>query len=97
VTAVLKLVGAALAMALVCPWGQRLARRPPIWVAGGGAVLLTLYGGLLEIGNAPVATHVLKPSQPIEWKALWWHLAVWDASFFVCSLWPWWGSVTADM
>lgn len=82
-TAVLKLVGAALALALVRPWGRRLPRRPLVWVGGGCAVLLTLYGGLLEIGNALVAAHVVKPSQPVSWKALWWHLAVWDASFFV--------------
>jgi hypothetical protein len=83
VTGVLKVVGAGLALALVRPWGRRLPRRSVVWLSGAAAVLLTLYGGLLEVGNALVATHVLKPSQPIEWKALWWHLWVWDSSFFV--------------
>jgi hypothetical protein len=83
VTGVLKLVGAALALALVRPWGRRLPRRlvlVPAWIA---AVGLTLYGGLLELGNALVAGHVVKQSAPIDWKALWWHLAVWDSSFLV--------------
>lgn len=82
-TGFLKLVGAALALALVRPWGRRLPRRPLVFVAATAAVLLTLYGGLLEVGNALVATHVLKTSQPIEWKPLWWHLWVWDMSFLV--------------
>jgi hypothetical protein len=83
ITGALKLVGAALALALARPWGRRLPRRLVLMLAGLCAILLTLYGGLLEVGNALVATHVLKMSQPIEWKALRWHLWVWDMSFFV--------------
>jgi hypothetical protein len=83
VTGLLKLLAAGLALALVRPWGRRLPRRPLVFVAGACAALLTLYGGLLEVGNALVATHVLKTSEPIEWKPLWWHLWVWDLSFLV--------------
>lgn len=83
ITGVLKVFGAALALALVQPWGRRLPRRPVTVLAWIAAVGLTLYGGLLEVTNTLVATHVVKPSQPVEWKALLWHLWVWDMSFFV--------------
>jgi hypothetical protein len=83
ITGILKLVGAGLALALVRPWGRRLPRRPVTLLAWFAAVGLTLYGGLLVVSNALAATHVIKPSTPIEWKPLWWHLWVWDMSFFV--------------
>lgn len=83
VTGALKLVGAVLALALVRPWGQRLPRRVVLLFAWVAAVGLTLYGGVLEVTNTLAATHVVKPSTPIEWKALWWHLWVWDLSFFI--------------
>jgi hypothetical protein len=84
ITGALKLVAAALALALARPWGRRLLpRRIVLMLAGLCAAVLTLYGGLLEVGNALVATHLVKTSGPVEWKALWWHLWVWDMSFFV--------------
>ncbi|MDH6108598.1 hypothetical protein P3T36_005500 [Kitasatospora sp. MAP12-15] len=86
VTGVLKLVGAALALALLRPWGRRLPRRVVLFFAWIAAVGLTLYGGVLEVTNVLAATHVVKPSTPIEWKALWWHLWVWDLSFLIWGL-----------
>lgn len=86
VTAVLKLVGAVLALALVRPWGLRLPRRALLLLGWTAAVGTTLYGGVLEVTNTLVVTHVLKPATPIEWKPLWWHLCVWDLSFFVWGL-----------
>lgn len=83
VTGALKLVGAVLALALVRPWGRRLPRRAVLLLGWVAAVGLTLYGAALEVTNALAATHVVKPSTPIEWKALWWHLWVWDLSFLV--------------
>jgi hypothetical protein len=83
VTGVLKVVGAVLALALVRPWGRRLPRRPVLVLAWIAAVGTMLYGGVLELTNALAITHVVKPSTPIEWKPLWWHLGVWDLSFFV--------------
>ena len=83
VTGMLKLVGAELALALVRPWGRRLPRRTVLLFAWVAAVGLTLYGAVLELTNALVVAHVVKPSTPIEWKALWWHLWVWDLSFFI--------------
>jgi hypothetical protein len=86
VTGVLKVVGAVLALALVRPWGRRLPRRALLLLGWVAAVGTTLYGGVLELTNTFVVTHVLKPSTPIEWKPLWWHLCVWDLSFFVWGL-----------
>ena len=86
VTGLLKLVGAGLALALVRPWGRRLPRR---WVTVLGwvaTIFLTLYGGVLVIADALAASGAVKPSQPIAWKPLLWHLWVWDMSFFVWGL-----------
>ncbi|MGV9270175.1 DUF3995 domain-containing protein [Kitasatospora sp. NPDC003701] len=83
VTGVLKLFGAALALALVRPWGPRLPRRALLLFGCAAAIGLTLYGGALDVTNALAAAHVVEPSTPIEWKALWWHLWVWDLSFLV--------------
>jgi hypothetical protein len=82
-TGALKLVAAALALVLARPWGRRVPRRLVLTLAGLCAAMLTLYGGLLEVGNALVAMRVVKMTQPIEWKALWWHLWVWDMSFLI--------------
>lgn len=82
-TGLLKLAGAALALALVRPWGRRLPRRPVsvlVWIV---AIGLILYGGVIEVGNALTAAKVIKPSTPVDWTALWWHLWLWDLSFLV--------------
>jgi hypothetical protein len=83
ITGALKLVAAGFALALARPWGRRLPRRVVLTLAGLCAAILTLYGGLLEIGNALVAMRVVKLAQPIEWKPLWWHLWIWDMSFLI--------------
>jgi hypothetical protein len=88
-TGLLKAAGALLALALVRPWGRRLPPRLQrvtqvlAWVA---AVLLTLYGGILVAVEALVATHVIRPSGPVDWKALLWHLYLWDMSFLLWGL-----------
>lgn len=86
VTGLLKMVGAVLALALVQPWGRRLPRRLVALLGWVAAIFLTLYGGLLVLGDALVAVGVVKQSQPIVWKPLWWHLWVWDMSFFIWGL-----------
>ncbi len=50
------------------------------WVA---ATSLTLYGGILIVPEALVTMGVIRPTQPVDWKALLWHLYVWDMSFLV--------------
>ncbi len=83
VTGLLKLACAALALALGRPRGRRLPRRPVTVLGWAAAVLLTLYGGILVVTDALAASGLIKPSQPITWKPLPWHLWVWDMSFFI--------------
>ncbi len=83
VTGLLKILGAALALALVSNWGTRLPPRPVTvlgWVAAG---VLTLYGGVNVLGEALTASGLVKPTGPVDWKPLLWHLYVWDMSFLI--------------
>jgi hypothetical protein len=50
------------------------------------ALLLTLYGGILVAVEALVATHVIRPSGTVDWKALLWHPYLWDMSFLLWGL-----------
>jgi len=77
----LKVAGALLALALVRPWGQRLPPRALLLVGGAAAAVLILYGGVLVIGEALVETRVIRPSGRVDWRALRWHLGVWDLWF----------------
>jgi hypothetical protein len=84
ITGFLKVLGALLALALVQEWGK--GRRPPrallLLLGWGAAAVLTLYGGLLVVGEALVATGLVRPAY-VDWKPLLWHLYVWDMSFLV--------------
>lgn len=86
ITGLLKLVGAGLALALVRPWGRALPRKPLTILGWAAAIFLSLYGGLLVIGDALAAAGVIVPSQPIAWTPLLWHLWFWDMSFFIWGL-----------
>lgn len=79
----LKVLGALLAVALVHPLGRTLPRRRVALLGSAATVLLTLYGGVLVAGEALTATGAIKPPGPVDWKALLWHLYVWDMSFLV--------------
>lgn len=86
ITGVLKLVGAALGLALVQPWGWRLPRRAVLTLGWAASVLLTLYGGLLVAGDALGETGAIHVSGSVDWMALRWHLWVWDMSFLIWGL-----------
>jgi hypothetical protein len=86
VTGFLKVLVAQLALALAGAWAARLPRRPVIVLGWVAAVSLTLYGGTLVVPEALVAIGAIKPTQPVEWKPLLWHLYVWDMSFLVWGL-----------
>jgi len=86
VTGFLKVFAALLALALVARWGSRLPRRPIAVLGWCTAVVLTLYGGINVVGEALTASGVVKPSEPVDWKPLLWHLYVWDMSFLVWGL-----------
>lgn len=86
ITGVLKVVGAALALALVQQWGLRLPRKPVLVLGWAAAALPTLYGGFLVAADALGETGAIKVSGPIDWTALKWHLWVWDMSFLIWGL-----------
>ena len=83
VTGFLKILASLLALALAGRWAVRLARRPITVLGWVAAVSLALYGGVLVVPEALVTIGAIKPTQPVEWKPLLWHLYVWDLSFFV--------------
>lgn len=83
VAGLLKVVGALLALALVRPWGARMPRRVISVLGWAAAAVLTGYGGVLVAGEALVAARVIRPSAPVAWKPLLWHLYLWDMSFLV--------------
>ncbi len=83
VTGFLKFLGSLLALALAGTWTARLSRRPVIVLGAVAAATLTLYGGILVVSEALVTIGAIKPTQPVDWKPLLWHLYVWDLSFLV--------------
>jgi hypothetical protein len=80
---VLKVAGAALALALVRPWGLVVPRRLLLAAAWAGSVVLVLYGGLYVIVGALVLAGVVDVSGTVDRTALWWHVLVWDLWFLV--------------
>ena len=83
ITGLLKLLGAVLALALVTRWGTRVQPRPLTVMGWATAGLLTLYGGVNVTIEALTAGGIVKPTQPVDWKPLLWHLYVWDLSFVI--------------
>lgn len=82
----LKFLGAALALGLVQRWGRVLPRRWLLAVAGAASVLLILYGGIQVIAEALVEVGVIRPAGTVDWRALGWHLGLWDPLFLVWGL-----------
>jgi hypothetical protein len=80
---VLKLIGALLALALVRPWGQRIPHTLLLVAGGAAAAVLILYGGVQVIGEALAETGLIRPYAHVDWRALRWHLGVWDLWFLV--------------
>lgn len=80
-TVLLKAGGAALALALVRPWGDRLPRRLLEGTATVAGVVLALYGGVLVGAGALALTGVFGP--PSDPTALRWHVLVWDMWFLL--------------
>jgi hypothetical protein len=80
---VAKLAGAALALALVRPWGRVVPRRALVMTAWVGAVVLVLYGGVNVVAGALVLGGVVEVAGGVDRTALWWHVLVWDLWFVV--------------
>lgn len=83
VTGFLKIFGSLLALALAGTCAARLPRQPITVLGWFATASLTLYGGTLVASEALVTVGVIKPTQPVDWKPLLWHLYVWDMSFLV--------------
>lgn len=83
VTGFLKIFGSLLALALAGRWVVILPRQPITALGWFAAASLTLYGGTLVVSEALVAVGAIKPTEPVDWKPLLWHLYVWDMSFLV--------------
>lgn len=82
----LKVLGAVLALGLVQRWGRVLPQSWLLAVAGVASVLLILYGGIEVIAEALVEVGVIRPAGPVDWRALGWHLGLWDPLFLVWGL-----------
>ena len=83
VTAVLKLAGGGLALALIRPWGRKLPRRWLLRAAWGAAALLTLYGALQTASVALVRLDIVNPDPPVPSSVLWWRLLLWEPWFLL--------------
>ena len=77
-TAVAKLLGAGLALALVQPCGRRLPRRLLLTVAWAAAGLILLYGAANLVQHALMVTGVLDVPAGLGRTAARWHLFFWD-------------------
>jgi len=86
VVIVVKLAGGLLALALVRPWGRTLPRRLLLITGVLASALLLVYGAITVSAETLVETGVLRPTSPVDWNALRWHLELWDMWFLVWGL-----------
>jgi len=86
---VLKVASGLLALALVRPWGTRLGRRLLLTANWIGSAILLLWGGTSIIAGALVLSNVITPSEPVDERALRFHVFLWDLWFVV------WGAALA--
>ncbi|WP_328304607.1 DUF3995 domain-containing protein [Actinomycetospora sp. NBC_00405] len=84
-TAVAKIIGAVLGLALVRPWGQRVPRRTLFAGAEAAAVLLTLYGAV-QTGAVALAATGFLDVEPIDPTVLRWRMFLWEPWFLVWGL-----------
>jgi hypothetical protein len=78
VTALLKLVAAALALALVRPWGWPLPRRPLVittWIVGLGLIAYALAN---FVQHGLMKADVVDTPRALGTSAVGWHLGLWD-------------------
>ncbi len=80
-TGVLKLVAAAIALALIRPWGKRIAPRLLRILIWGTGVTLLLYGGSNLIQDVLIVAGVIDVPKSMGPEAVRWYLFLWE---------PWW-------
>lgn len=82
---VLKLAAAWLPLRAV-----RESRQPTVrklaWLE---AAILTVYGGVLTVSGVAVQAHLLNAGADPDWKALDWHVYLWDPWFLIVGLLVW--------
>lgn len=83
---VAKVLAGLLALALVMSWGRAFPRWTMLAAGWGGAIVLSLYGGVLVAVEALVVGGIVVPSGPVDWFALRWHLFLWDPWFLLWGL-----------
>jgi hypothetical protein len=85
-TVLLKALAAALALALVQPWGRLVPR--PLVVAGGwvAASIMILWGGALWIQHGLMEAGVVGMPESMDSTAIRWHVALWDPFWLVGGL-----------
>jgi hypothetical protein len=81
-----KVVGGLVALGLAGRGPGRKLHRPLLLAGGLGSGLLIIYGGLLVAVGALVLTGVLQPDDPIDRRALTWHVLLWDLWFLLWGL-----------
>ena len=74
-TAVVKVAAAALGLALVQPWGERVPRRLLLAAGWATGVLLTLYGGVGLVNAALAEFGVVESTDP---ETVRWYLLLWE-------------------
>jgi hypothetical protein len=82
----LKLVAAALALALSEPWGRRLPRRLLLVLGGATGAGITIYAVANFVQHALMATGAIGTPAALGTHAVRWHLALWDPFWLVGGL-----------
>jgi Protein of unknown function (DUF3995) len=87
-------LAAIVALKLAAAWlALRAVRQPPqptvrrlAWLQ---AAILTVYGGVLTVTGLAIQAHLLNAGADADWKALDWHVYLWDPWFLIVGLLVW--------
>lgn len=83
---VLKVAGAALALAMVRSWGRRFPRRLLLALGSLGSLGLIGYGGVLIAVETSVVAGLIAAPADMDWRGFHGHLYLWDPWFVVWGL-----------
>jgi Protein of unknown function (DUF3995) len=86
-TAVVKIVGGLLALALARGWARTWSRSTTqsglLFVSAAASLVLIVYGAVNVLAGALVLSGAYHPSGDVDRTALRWHTGVWDLWFLV--------------